>query len=257
VCVKSIQSTQSWSISSWKLCQGTRKRVVICDNQNGFTLGKPCLTNTCGLLWWYNCISGQRKSHCIIYLFFSKAFDTVHHNILLSKLERYGFDRCIVSWMRNCLQDRTQRVVVNGLTSGWRSVTGGAPQGSALGPTLSYLRPWHWQRDWMHPQQVCGWHQLDMPEGWDAIQREPRQDQAVSPGEPPEVLQIKHKVLQLGRGNSHCQYKLGDKRIEHSPVDRGILVDGSWPHSWTAWALQPREKAALGDLRVDFLRGGL
>jgi len=40
----------------------------------------------------------------------------------------------------------------------------------------------------------------------------------------------KCKVLHPGRGNSCYQYKLGDKRIEHSPAkkDLGVLVDGRW-----------------------------
>ena len=74
----------------------------------------------------------------IIYLDFSKAFDTVPNSILLSKLRRYEFNGWIVQWMKNWLQDRVQRsrVVVNGTTSLWRSVMTGVPQQSVLKPIL-------------------------------------------------------------------------------------------------------------------------
>ena len=67
---------------------------------------------------------------------FSKAFDTVPHDGLLSKLKHYGIDDKIWLWICNFLKNRKQSVVVDGKQSSLIDVVSGVPQGTVLGPLL-------------------------------------------------------------------------------------------------------------------------
>ena len=66
----------------------------------------------------------------------SKAFDTIDHEILITKMEHYGITNLESKWVKSYLSDRKQYVEFNNTQSATEIITTGVPQGSILGPIL-------------------------------------------------------------------------------------------------------------------------
>ena len=105
-------------------------------NQHGFLRRKSTVTQ---LLSCVNRWSNYIDSGCfvdVIYLDLAKAFDSVCHAKLLSKLSSYGVCGNLLNWLRAFLSNRKQRVLISDTVSDWKDVKSGVPQGSVLGPLL-------------------------------------------------------------------------------------------------------------------------
>ena len=111
---------------------------LITKNQSGFRPGDSVTNQLLSLVNDIHTAFDDKNSLEVrsVYLDMSKAFDKVWHEGLIFKLKQNGIEGKLLVLFQNYLNNRRQRVVVNGTESNWGIIQAGVPQGSVLGPLL-------------------------------------------------------------------------------------------------------------------------
>ena len=119
-----------------RLIEFIKKHNILYENQFGFQSGMSTEYAVNALLNnIVETLENKEYGVCIL-LDFAKAFDTVNHNILISKLEHYGIRGVALNWLRSYLSNRMQCVEIGDAQSELEFIKCGVPQGSVLGPLL-------------------------------------------------------------------------------------------------------------------------
>ncbi len=113
-----------------------KRNSLFAKEQHGFLEGRSCITNLLETLDVWTRISDDKGIIDCVYLDFKKAFDSVPHQRLLTKVKGYQIRGKIFEWISSFLTGRKQRVIVDGESSTWEDMSSGVPQGSVLGPIL-------------------------------------------------------------------------------------------------------------------------
>ncbi|CAM4664948.1 unnamed protein product [Caretta caretta] len=224
--------------------------------QHGFTKGRSCQTNLISFFEKVTDFLDKGNAVDLIYLDFSKVFDTVPPGELFVKLEKMGINRKIERWIRNWLKGRLQRVLLKGELSGWREVTSGVPQGLVLGPILFNLfitdlgtKSGSVLIKFADDTKLGGIANLE--KDWEIIQEDLDDLENWSNSNRIKFNSEKCKDMHLGINNKNFSYKLGMHQLEvtEEEKDLGVLVDHRMTMSRQCDMAVKKANAVLGCIR--------
>ena len=112
------------------------KSKLLCPNQHGFRKGKGTDTAVMELLRRLFADINDNNKSSLSFVDYSRAFNTVDHNILIRKMKMYGFSENVCNWFVNYFVDRIQYTRIGKVLSPGVLVEHGVYQGSPLGPLL-------------------------------------------------------------------------------------------------------------------------
>ncbi len=117
-------------------CPVNHKSSILSDAQHGFMPRRSCLTIVIVAEELITSMTDQGEPVDVVYLDFSKEFDSVSHRLLAKKMVAMGIHLKIRRRVEEFLKNRTFRVKLGGHLSSEGIVKSGVPQGSVLGPLL-------------------------------------------------------------------------------------------------------------------------
>ncbi|KAK4829116.1 hypothetical protein QYF61_002154 [Mycteria americana] len=166
----------------------------------------------------------------VVYLDFSKAFDTVSQKILIDELLIHGLNEQTVRSIENWLNGWVQRMVISGTKSSWRPGTSSVPQGSILGSILFFINDLDDGTEctcskFIDDTKLGG--VADIPEGHAVIQKDLNRLEKWAVRNLMKLNKGNCKALHLEKNKPMHQNMLGTSHPESSFAgkDLGVLVD--------------------------------
>lgn len=139
ISVLSCVNTLFEKLIAKRVTEFLHREEILTSCQHGFRVKRSTCTAVLNLSEKLNSFLNDNNSAIGIFLDIRKAFDTVNHDILLRKLQCYGFRGITLDFFRSYLSNRQQKVEISGVTSDVGAISSGVPQGSVLGPLLFSL----------------------------------------------------------------------------------------------------------------------
>ena len=164
----------------------------------------------------------------------SKAFDTINHELLIAKLEAYGFDNSALIILLNYLSKRSHRTKINASFSSWAEISSGVPQGSILGPLLFnlYINDLFFQFINTHPCNFADDTTLSAfgTNVEDILYNLEYDVKSAIIWFENNYMKLNHAkchFLVLGKMNEHLWAKVGDEQIWESYEEKllGVIID--------------------------------
>ena len=204
----------------------------------------------------------------VAYLDFRKAFDLVSHEHLIYKLSKYGIKGKILGWIKDFLNDRTQRVVIRGTASSTRIVTSGVPQGSILGPILFLIfindlplevlsRLSLFADDSKLFSRIINNRNKKVKYGDNGSKMLQKDLDTVLEWANKWKMEFnvdKCKIMHLGNSNPKNSYNMGGRTLEETSEERdlGVLIDNKLDFGKHIKTIVGKANRVLGMIRVSF-----